>query len=106
MENVPEKEIDNLLKKSFTLTNEEKEKYSKEILTDEEIKKLKAMMTNSEDNFCKSRRWFCMKCMTVKEIDDLLEQMGKNIDIDDDNKNIKTNKELDKSLNECLKEEK
>ena len=47
-----------------------------------------------------------MKCMTVKEIDDLLEQMGKNIDIDDDNKNIKTNKELDKSLNECLKEEK
>lgn len=56
MENVPEKEIDNLLKKSFTLTNEEKEKYSKEILTDEEIKKLKAMMANSEDNFCKSRR--------------------------------------------------
>ena len=50
MENVPEKEIDNLLKKSFTLTNEEKEKYSKEILTDEEIKKLKAMMANSEGN--------------------------------------------------------
>lgn len=47
-----------------------------------------------------------MKCMTVKEIDDLLEQMGKNIDIDDDNKNIKTNEEFDKSLNECLKEEK
>ena len=46
-----EKEIDNLLKNSFTLTDEEKEKYSKEILTDEEIMKLKAMMTNPEDNF-------------------------------------------------------
>lgn len=46
-----EKEIDNLLKNSFTLTNEEKEKYSKETLTDEEIKKLKTMMTNPEDNF-------------------------------------------------------
>lgn len=45
-----EKEIDNLLKNSFTLTNEEKEKYSKEILTNEEIEKLKAMMTNPEDN--------------------------------------------------------
>lgn len=44
------KEIDNLLKNSFTLTDEEKEKYSKEILTDEEIKKLKAIMTNSEGN--------------------------------------------------------
>jgi len=46
-----EKEIDNLLKNSFTLTNEEKEKYSKEILTDEEIKKLKAIMANPENNF-------------------------------------------------------
>lgn len=51
MESVSEKEIDNLLKNSFTLTNEEKEKYSKEILTDEEIKKLKAIMANTEDNF-------------------------------------------------------
>lgn len=45
-----EKEIDNLLKNSFTLTNEEKEKYSKEVLTDEEIKKLKIMMAKPEDN--------------------------------------------------------
>ena len=45
-----EKEIDNLLKNSFTLTNEEKEKYSKEILTDEEIEKLKIMMAKPEDN--------------------------------------------------------
>lgn len=44
------KEIDNLLKNSFTLTDEEKEKYSKEILTDEEIKKLKAIITNPEGN--------------------------------------------------------
>ena len=51
MESVSEKEIDNLLKNSFTLTNEEKEKYSKEILTDEEIKKLKAIMANTEDSF-------------------------------------------------------
>lgn len=36
------KEIDNLLKNSFALTDEEKEKYSKEILTDEEIKKLRS----------------------------------------------------------------
>ena len=50
-----------------------------------------------------------MKCMTVKEIDELLEQMSKNIDFDDDKENIKTtktNKELDKLLNECLKEAK
>ena len=45
-----------------------------------------------------------MKCMTVKEIDELLEQMSKNINFDDDKKNTKTNEELDKSLNECLKE--
>ena len=45
-----EKEIDNLLKNSFILTDEEKEKCSKEILTDEEIKKLKAIMTNPEGN--------------------------------------------------------
>ena len=44
------KEIDNLLKNSFTLTDEEKEKCSKEILTDEEIKKLKAIMINPEGN--------------------------------------------------------
>ena len=46
-----EKEIDNLLKNSFTLTDEEKEKYSTEILTDEEIEKLKAIMANPENNF-------------------------------------------------------
>ena len=33
-----------------------------------------------------------MKCMTVKEIDELLEQMSKNIDFDDDKENIKTTK--------------
>jgi hypothetical protein len=43
------KEIDNLLKNSFTLTDEEKEKYSKEVLTDEEIEKLKIMMAKPED---------------------------------------------------------
>ena len=50
-----------------------------------------------------------MKCMTVKEIDELLEQMSKNIDVYDDKENIKTtktNEELDKSLYECLKEAK
>ena len=50
-----------------------------------------------------------MKCMTVKEIDELLEQMSKNIDVDDNKENIKTtktNEELDKLLNECLKEAK
>jgi hypothetical protein len=51
MDTLTEKEIDNLFKNSFTLTNEEKEKYSKEILTDEEIKKLKAIMANPENNF-------------------------------------------------------
>lgn len=50
MDAFTKEEIDNLLKNSFTLTNKEKEKYSKEILTDEEIEKLKAMMTNPEDN--------------------------------------------------------
>ena len=33
-----------------------------------------------------------MKCMTVKELGDLLEQMSKNIDTDDDKENIKTTK--------------
>lgn len=49
-----------------------------------------------------------MKCMTVKEIDELLEQMSKNIDFDDEEniKTTKTNEELDKLLNECLKEAK
>ena len=50
-----------------------------------------------------------MKCMTVKEIDELLEQMSKNIDVDDDKENIeatKTNEDLDKLLNERLKEAK
>lgn len=50
-----------------------------------------------------------MKCLTVKEIDNLLEQMSKNIDTDDDSKNIKTtktNEELDKLLNKHLKEAK
>ena len=50
-----------------------------------------------------------MKCMTVKEIDDLLEQISKNIDVDDDKENIKTtktNEVLDKLLNERLKEAK
>lgn len=42
-----EKEIDNLLKNSYHLTKEGKEKYKKEKLTDEEIKKLEAMMTSS-----------------------------------------------------------
>ena len=50
-----------------------------------------------------------MKCMTVKEIDELLEQMSKNIDVDNDKENIKatkTNEVLDKLLNERLKEAK
>ena len=50
-----------------------------------------------------------MKCMTAKEIDELLEQMSKNIDVDDDKENIettKTNEDLDKLLNEHLKEAK
>ena len=50
-----------------------------------------------------------MKCMTVKELGDLLEQMSKNIDTDDDKENIKTtktNEDLDKLLNERLKEAK
>lgn len=44
--------------------------------------------------------------MTVKEIDELLEQMSKNIDIDskEDIEITETNEELDKSLHECLKE--
>ena len=37
-----EKEIDNLLKNSYHLTKEEKEKYKKEKLTDEEIKKIRS----------------------------------------------------------------
>lgn len=47
-----------------------------------------------------------MRCMTVKEIDELLEQMSKNIDIDskENIETTKTNEDLDKSLNECLKE--
>lgn len=47
-----------------------------------------------------------MRCMTVKEIDELLEQMSKNIDIDskEDIEITKTNEELDKSLHKCLKE--
>ena len=50
-----------------------------------------------------------MKCLTVKEIDNLLEQISKNIDTDDDKENIKTtktNEDLDKLLNERLKEAK
>lgn len=48
-----------------------------------------------------------MKCMTVKEIDELLEQMSKNIDTDSKKEEIiETNEELDKSLNECLKKAK
>ena len=50
-----------------------------------------------------------MKCMTVKEIDELLEQMSKNIDVNDYKENIettKTNEDLDKLLNERLKEAK
>lgn len=49
-----------------------------------------------------------MKCMTVKEIDELLEQMSKNIDVDskEDIEITETNEELDKSLHECLKEAK
>lgn len=60
MDALTEEEIDNLLKNSFTLTDEEKEKYSKEILTNEEIKKLKAMMTNSEDSFIEVEDDFIM----------------------------------------------
>lgn len=60
MDAFTEKDIDNLLKNSFTLTDEEKEKYSKEILTNEEIKKLKAMMTNSEDSFIEVEDDFIM----------------------------------------------
>lgn len=47
-----------------------------------------------------------MRCMTVKEIDELLEQMSKNIDIDskEDIEITETNEELDKSLHKCLKE--
>ena len=48
-----------------------------------------------------------MRYMTVKEIDELLEQMSKNIDTDSKKEEIiETNEELDKSLNECLKEAK
>lgn len=50
-----------------------------------------------------------MKCLTVKEIDNLLEQISKNIDVNDDKENIKTtktNEVLDKLLNERLKEAK
>ena len=49
-----------------------------------------------------------MRCMTVKEIDELLEQMSKNIDIDskEDIEITKTNEDLDKLLNERLKEAK
>ena len=49
-----------------------------------------------------------MKYMTVKEIDELLEQMSKNIDVDnkEDIEITETNEELDESLNECLKEAK
>lgn len=47
-----------------------------------------------------------MRCMTVKEIDELLEKISKNIDIDskEDIEITETNEELDKSLHECLKE--
>jgi len=47
-----------------------------------------------------------MRCMTIKEIDELLEQMSKNIDIDskEDIEITETNEELDKSLHKCLKE--
>ena len=49
-----------------------------------------------------------MKCMSVKEIDELLEQMSKNIDVGskEDMKVVETDEELDKSLDECLKEAK
>ena len=40
-----------------------------------------------------------MKCMTVKEIDDLLEQISKNIDVDDDKENIKTTKTNEEARN-------
>jgi hypothetical protein len=46
--------------------------------------------------------------MTVKEIDELLEQMSKNIDVDskEDMEITETNEELDESLNRCLEEAK
>ena len=49
-----------------------------------------------------------MRRMTVKEIDELLEQVSKNIDVGskEDIEITKTNEELDKSLNECLREAK
>ena len=45
-----EKEIDTLLKTSFSLTEEEKKKYKKEKLTDEEIKILESQMLSSDDS--------------------------------------------------------
>lgn len=72
------KEIDNLLKNSFTLTDEEKEKYSKEILTDEEIKKSKTKQSlgcwlsefsynNSIDCFMETREqsYFCFSVFWI-----------------------------------------
>ena len=52
-----------------------------------------------------------MKCMTVKEIDEFLEQMSKNIAADSKEdieitEITETNEELDESLNRCLKEAK
>ena len=45
-----EKEIDTLLKTSFSLTEEEKKKYKKEKLTDEEIKILESQILSSDDS--------------------------------------------------------
>lgn len=45
-----EKEIDTLLKTSFSLTEEEKKKYKKEKLTNEEIKILESQILSSDDS--------------------------------------------------------
>ena len=48
-----------------------------------------------------------MKCMTVKEIDTLLEKMSKNINNKKNDAKInETNEELNQSLHDCLEETK
>ena len=48
-----------------------------------------------------------MKCMTVKEIDTLLEKMSKNINNEKNDVEInETNEELNQSLHDCLEEAK
>lgn len=48
-----------------------------------------------------------MKCMTVKEIDTLLEKMSKNINNEKNDVEInETNEELNQSIHDCLEEAK